>query len=159
MTATESAKESARRTYLERKAHGLCTRCASPFPDITLYRTLCDTCRGKNTAVTKERRHRHPEQFREKDRRYRKRVRSEAFQAYGTTCACCGDSRWYVLQLDHINGGGRKHIEESGTYYRMLARLRADGWPPIMQVLCANCHLAKTTLGACPKEHRADDLV
>ena len=86
------------------------------------------------------------------------RIRTEAIEAYGGRCVCCGEVRTEFLQLDH-------HTELSGAEHRAMIRegwskdpvmfrggngagqntylwLRKNGYPPIVQVLCANCHFA-----------------
>src|SRR6266550_4283288 len=47
---------------------------------------------------------------REKD--YQARVRQAVLDAYGNSCACCGETEQEFLQLDHIHGGGRAHLRE-----------------------------------------------
>lgn len=45
-------------------------------------------------------------------RKYRERLRDAAFEAYGGAfCKCCGNTWRECLQMDHINGGGNKHLE------------------------------------------------
>ena len=61
-------------------------------------------------------------------------------------CVKCGIADVDVLNIDHINGGGRKHREEiSGNalgqnLYRWLKR---NDYPNGYQTLCANCNLKK----------------
>ncbi len=54
----------------------------------------------------------------------------------------CTDMR--ALQIDHIAGGGTKHLKEihrSGTsFYQWLKK---NNWPVGYQVLCANCNQIK----------------
>jgi hypothetical protein len=65
------------------------------------------------------------------------------------------------LQLDHINNDGAAHRKilskktgRGGTsLYTWAYR---NGFPDILQLLCANCHQAKTTSGGCqPGDHEA----
>lgn len=71
----------------------------------------------------------------------------EAHNAYGGKCVCCGESKHEYLELDHINNNGAEERRNSGIrgigYYRYLRRL---GYPKDagLQVLCGNCHNAKT---------------
>jgi hypothetical protein len=77
----------------------------------------------------------------------------EALDAYGGTCICCGDTRKQYLELDHINNDGaadRKLLGFGSTFFR---RLKALGYPPRLQVLCANCHRAKTRQMKCHGRH------
>jgi hypothetical protein len=56
------------------------------------------------------------------------------------------------LQLDHVNNDGNEHRKEVGSAGgdRLYLWLRNHGYPPIMQVLCANCNYAKAHYGFCP---------
>lgn len=59
-------------------------------------------------------------------------------------CARCGEKDTDVLCIDHINGGGGKHVREinkaGNTFYGWL---RKNNYPEGFQVLCANCNLKK----------------
>jgi hypothetical protein len=68
---------------------------------------------------------------------------------YGRQCACCGTTM--ALQMDHIAGGGRKHLREIGSsaLYRWLIK---HGYPTGFQTLCANCNFAKNRDGVCPHQ-------
>lgn len=63
------------------------------------------------------------------------------------TCRRCGQGDIDVLCLDHINDDGATHRKENGG--KLLAGMRMYRWitkndyPPIFQVLCANCNLKK----------------
>ncbi len=59
----------------------------------------------------------------------------------GTVCVRCGFSDIRALQIDHINGGGKKHIESfssNKTYHKYVRE-----HPKEFQVLCANCNRIK----------------
>lgn len=80
------------------------------------------------------------------------RLRQAAFDAYGTTCACCGEPDLRFLAIDHVDGDGASHrklINASGSTstYRWLAK---NGYPPGFQPLCHNCNYAKHVYGTCP---------
>lgn len=71
----------------------------------------------------------------------------EVIRLLGAKCSVCSDSRREVLQIDHINGGGRVERAKTGimTSYRVIRNaLRAGESVPEWQVLCANCHAIKT---------------
>ena len=53
-------------------------------------------------------------------------------------CVVCGESNLNVLTIDHINGGGGKHLKSIGgnIYYW----LRRNNYPSGYQVLCMNCN-------------------
>lgn len=58
-------------------------------------------------------------------------------------CQRCGDNEIDVLSMDHIKGGGKKHLNEIGggpIFYRWLFR---NNFPEGYQVLCMNCQFIK----------------
>jgi hypothetical protein len=62
-------------------------------------------------------------------------------------CACCGETVWEFLALDHINGGGcRERREHKGQLFRHLVRA---GFPPGYRVLCHNCNQCIRIYGYC----------
>jgi hypothetical protein len=80
-----------------------------------------------------------------------------AIQRYGGSCACCGETRYQFLTLDHQNRDGAEHRRRllgdarkgGGPFLIALAR---QGWPdvPGLRVLCSNCHMAIDLWGGCP---------
>lgn len=64
-------------------------------------------------------------------------------------CKCCGESNLIFLQIDHINNDG--HLRQEVSY-----KLKLEDPDSIYkyQVLCANCHLAKTNSQVCPHEEQ-----
>ena|SRR5579872_3526492 len=86
------------------------------------------------------------EQNREKDRRLRQSV----IEGYGGRCVCCGENNIRYLQIDHVNNDGVKHRQEIGKAPKqMYLWLKRNGFPVGFQILCANCHNAKTHYGGC----------
>jgi hypothetical protein len=78
---------------------------------------------------------------------------TQVILAYGGKCVCCGETELDFLQLDHINGYGGKHrARVGGGTGGLLRDLIKQNFPPIMQVLCANCHIAKTRKIVCPHQ-------
>lgn len=76
------------------------------------------------------------------------RRRHIVFNHYGYKCACCGESEFYFLSIDHINGGGSQHRRDiKGPLYLWLIR---NNFPSGFQTLCYNCNLAKGHHGFCP---------
>lgn len=89
----------------------------------------------------------------EKQQEYRKRIpekvkawkrkgyiklKKEIVSAYGGCCVLCKEKEWKFLSIDHINGGGCKHIKEVGDFYYWLKRnnFPKDGF----RLLCFNCN-------------------
>jgi hypothetical protein len=72
------------------------------------------------------------------------------FAGYGGRCACCGEDDPNVLELDHVCGGGNRHRKITGVghlAYRWV--VRNDFPQDLFQLLCGNCHNAKTRTGDC----------
>ena len=87
-------------------------------------------------------------------KRYRRSLKQQMIDAYGGACACCGDTTFEFLSLEHKHGGGKKHYASlphgHGSMYRWL---RDRGWPKDeYTVLCCNCNFAKGHYGICPHE-------
>lgn len=81
------------------------------------------------------------EQRNQQMRAYRLKLKQEMVSAYGSVCACCGESRVEFLSIDHINGGGSK----------FHGWLRRQGYPKDQfRILCYNCNMALGHLGYCP---------
>jgi hypothetical protein len=59
----------------------------------------------------------------------------------GRRCVGCGIENIYVLQVDHIHGGGNKHAREIGGRSKMYRWLRDNNYPPGFRILCANCNI------------------
>jgi hypothetical protein len=83
----------------------------------------------------------------EKQKNYRKMVRTEVLIKYGNKCNCCGESRWEFLAIDHINGDGNKErIKRLGTNnagcssHMFYLKLRKEPKRDDLQVLCHNCN-------------------
>jgi len=79
-------------------------------------------------------------------------LKMAAFNAYGgQKCACCGETLFEGLSIDHIAGGGAAHRRElqGCAIYRWLKK---NNYPPGFQVLCGTCNMAKRTGDHCPHE-------
>ncbi len=85
-----------------------------------------------------------------------KRRKDRVYAAYGGyICQCCGVTEPSFLSLDHIEGNGGKHRKAvGGNGPVMHAWIIKNNFPPIFQVLCMNCNLARHLNGGiCP--HKA----
>ena len=88
------------------------------------------------------------------EHRIRRHARQRLFVlgSYGGQCDFCGETRYEILTIDHINGGGTKHRKELyGKFrniYDFLARNKFD--PKSYRVLCSNCNHAKAFYGIEP---------
>jgi hypothetical protein len=89
---------------------------------------------------------------------YRLCLKKEVFEHYGNQCACCGESIFELLCLDHINGGGSQQRRETGKHSSIFyAKLRRDRYPLGFRVLCYNCNQSFGAYGYCP--HQAEEIV
>lgn len=76
-------------------------------------------------------------------------LKMEGLRHYGGVCACCGEADVRFLTFDHIDGGGRKHFEETGP--TLAHWLRKNSYPEGFQVLCWNCNGGRSVNGGiCP---------
>ncbi len=95
----------------------------------------------------RERRARNPSHYREYGQRYTQRVRQELFSRLGGKCIKCEFSDPRALQIDHVNGGGRKELEtikgKNKGYYLYLRKLSNAELKRKYQLLCANCNWIK----------------
>jgi hypothetical protein len=74
-------------------------------------------------------------------------------------CECCKEKHIEFLSIDHINGGGRKHLREIGLEsggWRFYQWLKKNSYPQGFRVLCYNCNQALGHLGYCP--HKKSEL-
>jgi hypothetical protein len=79
------------------------------------------------------------------------RRRKSVLKAYGGKCVCCGESQWQFLSLDHVNNDGAEHRKEVGQSQIYIWAER-NNYPPVLQILCFNCNMAKGFYGECPHE-------
>jgi hypothetical protein len=83
-------------------------------------------------------------------RRFAFRLR--CIEHYGGKCACCNESTYEFLAVDHINGGGRKHSKEiNGNLSKWVV---THNFPKEFQILCHNCNSAKGSYGKCPHQNK-----
>lgn len=163
-----------RRKRVERRAAGLCPLCGRTPRDGF---KLCSKCNNRELAAKKSRKdagictgckrlpatpnmtYCQPCLARRKS--FREVTRSRVIAAYGGRCSCCGESDPNVLQLDHIKGGGNAHRRMIGDSGHGLCRWAvAHAFPKdVLQLLCANCHMAKTQTGDCTYRATTHSLV
>lgn len=84
------------------------------------------------------------------ERQYALRRRLELLERYGGKCACCGETRYQFLAIDHINGGGGKHRRTETGATNIGYYLRKQGFPEGYRVLCHNCNHAIARYTICP---------
>lgn len=79
--------------------------------------------------------------------RSREKLKRLVVDAYGGSCACCGETFLGFLGIDHTDGKGAIHRRSHGLtsgvpFYRWL---RDNNFPSGFQVLCHNCNVFKRT--------------
>jgi len=86
-------------------------------------------------------------------KRYTAKLRKEIITAYGSKCACCGETEVLFLEIDHVNNDGAKDRKvQERTFYLQIIR---NNFPPIYQLLCCNCNKGKfLNKGVCPHKTR-----
>lgn len=89
-------------------------------------------------------------------RKWNLKQRTICLKYYGgdpPKCACCGETIFEFLGIDHINGGGQTHKKEIKrlVIYRWLI---LNNFPKGYRVLCHNCNLARGFYGECPHERQ-----
>lgn len=89
-------------------------------------------------------------------KRSRMKVKREVIEAYGGVCKCCEEDRIEFLSIDHVHGGGKKHIEslKIGRGFQFYTYLRTNNFPDKdkLRVLCMNCNFALGIIGYCPHQ-------
>lgn len=150
-----------------------CTKCAEEKPLAQFHkhgsglRAQCKICVRarnleryhaflKNDPASKAQRRKYSmEWHKDNKERANKRVASDhkaqrltCLAHYGKICACCGESRYEFLSIDHTHGGGSRH-RKSGVS-KICRWLIKNGFPDGFRVLCHNCNQAIGHYGICP---------
>jgi hypothetical protein len=144
----------------ERTNKGLCIRCGNPAMPQKKY---CSACKEKLSIYYKNLPNERKDMIRKRQKafedanRYHLELKKQTMVHYGGKCACCGESELVFLTLDHIDNNGNEHRVFLGNqggvnFYR---KMRQQGFPPGLQVLCWNCNEAKQILGYCPHQREA----
>ena len=163
-------RERTRRHSKKKKASGRC-QCGQP---LTNGKSACDRCRDRRDKRRAARivsghciicgRKARPERrtcercgktLSAKVRRAKLRLKREVFEAYGgCRCACCGETTFEFLSIDHVDGGGTRHRKTLGekSSRTLYLWLRRNNFPPGYRVLCFNCNCSRGFNGYCPHE-------
>lgn len=78
----------------------------------------------------------HREQIRSQVRTRRQRLRNAVFALLGESCSRCGFEDRRALQIDHINGDGRKERSENNTLKLLTKILAMKNPEEEYQTLC-----------------------
>ena len=116
------------------KGNGLCILCY----DLKRAKT------PKGRANQARYRDRHRQEIRERQRQERINIKNKLFELLGDKCVKCGFSDVRALQIDHINGNGKKDRGKLNPkdFYRYALNKVKNGCNEY-QLLCANCNWIK----------------
>lgn len=130
------------------KSDGLQSRC----------KACCNGYHAENceraAEVMRRWREDHPEEKRAYARQVHSRNRTAVFDHYGWSCRCCGSTE--RLTIDHVNGDGRRRMDEerpSSTWMYYL--IIKNGFPEDLQTLCDPCNQSKRRGNRCRLDHQA----
>src|SRR6266704_3438712 len=116
------------------KALGLCRKCylsqwkRSPRGKAVIAANRLKHAQQINAARRKQRAA-HPGEHSAKVTAYHRRLRAQVIAALGDRCACCGERESAFLQLDHIRGGGVRHLKVLGSWMAVYRAVRDAGFP------------------------------
>lgn len=98
-------------------------------------------CNSRSTGVTP----RCKECCRKHDYQLRRgfSLHKQCLKKLGNKCARCGFSDIRALQIDHVNGGGKKEIQSFKGQWRQYYRFVLADNTGRYQCLCANCNWIK----------------
>jgi len=162
--AINSAHKSAKREALRAaiKAQGLpprstrqndagewkCAKCGNYKPAEGFWKlhgkpvSWCKPCyHARNCAIYRSR----PgtrEKARQDAKKYHERLRDRVYVKLGNRCAKCGFADARALQIDHVQGGGRRDVaryRSRTSYLKAVLEDTAGSY----QLLCANCNMIK----------------
>jgi len=148
-----------------------CSRCHLPKP-IADYevrrkgkvkiRTYCRDCYNKYAREYVQNRPDQQERQRNYGMVHRLAVKQQVFEYYGSKCACCGETEFIFLTLDHVNNDGAEHRRQLAgpngegrnvspdKIFRILVRTNFED-ADRFQVLCYNCNCGRrSNHGVCP---------
>ena len=102
------------------------------------------THREQKNKQMREYRHVHPHYGVAGGRNWRRKLRKRVINHFGGKCVWCGFADWRALQIDHINGGGRKaFLNDRPSPVRYHLDLLTAKPGIVYQLLCANCNQIK----------------
>lgn len=121
-------------------------------------------CRDCEVSRTIQKRKKSPIRQSAIRRAHYRKMKLQAYTAYGGfICRCCGETEESFLTLDHINNDGaewRRAIFGRNRGAIPYEWCKANGYPPIFQVLCWNCQQGKRyNDGICPHQRKRVEII
>lgn len=83
-------------------------------------------------------------------RAYRQKLRKNIIEHYGGKCACCGETTFEFLAIDHVSGNGKEQRMATGFGHKFYLWIISNNFPDSLQILCHNCNMSKGLYGKCP---------
>lgn len=123
-----------------------CVFCGNAFEASRSDAKRCVSCRQKYLME-----YRRKDSTKSRRKISNRKIRERLFEGYGNKCACCGESRFEFLALDHVDGGGRVERKTRSTQQIALTAIR-EGFPDKYRILCHNCNQAIGWYSVCPHE-------
>lgn len=138
-----------------------CGGCSSLKDRSEFHRStaLADGLQVRCKACVKAYRVKNQERISASQRAREIRFKTKVIEAYGGRCVCCGETEYAFLTFDHVNDDGAEHRKSRKKYSTHLARWAAlNGYPKSLQLLCANCNMAKQfSPDGCPHQAKRDN--
>jgi hypothetical protein len=119
--------------YNNRRLNNQCTVCGDALIAGESFR--CKSCNDIHVEASRRKWH---------------RDRKKVLDHYGTKCACCGETTYEFLEVDHINGDGRQHRQIVGMH--MMSWIIRHKFPADFRILCANCNRGVAYYKVCPHD-------
>jgi hypothetical protein len=108
------------------------------------HNTICKTCVYETNC---KRRALHPEELIHENELKQQGVSRDRDYVYGylqgKRCLDCGESRWQVLEFDHVQGKKIRSISWMIGHANSIARIQAE--IDKCEIRCGNCHRIKST--------------
>lgn len=83
---------------------------------------------------------------------HKRRLRMRIYKHYcagDPACACCGETTYEFLSLDHLEGSSQEDYRKHKTAVGIMINIIREGFPPKYRVLCHNCNQCCRVYGHC----------
>lgn len=117
------------------------------------YRVLCQNCNQSISIMARRKKadeNKDVKKYSDRKRNKYRELRKIVIDHYGHRCSCCGESDFFKLSIDHIDGGGKQHLKEIGGPNRLCEWIIKQNFPDNFRLLCHNCNFSLGQYGYCP---------
>ena len=102
--------------------------------------------------------------YRRRDNASVRTLKQKVLDKYGNCCACCNETTYWFLTVDHVNGDGAEHRRQlrpktkgSPPRRTLYSAVLKDPDPSRYQILCWNCNCGRQLNGGiCPHKEIKD---